>query len=173
MFSRHQRSSAMHYSQMTTGDYNFSRNILIKGLSIPLAGPMLGRHFTTNASKALKLQVLSNMRSNKPCRGFVFHHSSKTCTLGTFQRAGLLGLSIDLYHPRPSCLGRKAFASAWAVWRVGLSGLYRDGSKRCGYKYGSRLAIQKQDRPHSRDFLLTFNHMPQTSINLSCTRWRV
>ena len=108
MFSRHQRSSAMHYSQMTTGDYNFSRNILIKGLSIPLAGPMLGRHFTTNASKALKLQVLSNMRSNKPCRGFVFHHSSKTCSLGTFQRAGPPGLSIDLYQPRPSCLGRKA-----------------------------------------------------------------
>jgi hypothetical protein len=34
--------------------------------------------------------------------------------------------------------GARPSHSAWAVWRGGLSGLYRGESKRCEYKYGAR-----------------------------------
>jgi hypothetical protein len=39
------------------------------------------------------------IESQYSIRGFVFHHSSKTCSLETFQRAGLSGLR-SLAHTR-------------------------------------------------------------------------
>jgi hypothetical protein len=54
--------------------------------------------------------VRLNMPCCNPYRGFLLRHSSQTCSVGGYQRAGLPGLCIDLYQPRPACLGRKALA---------------------------------------------------------------
>jgi hypothetical protein len=73
-------------------------------------------------------QVFAEMMEGKISARLIRPHVSRE---PAFQ--ALVSTSIS---PGLRVSGARPSHSAWAVWRVGLSGLYRDGSKRFGYKYG-------------------------------------